>query len=210
MKKLLTLALGLCMILTLAACGDSGNNPADNSNLPSGDTSVPSSSAGTQTPSQVETPTPSDEDGTYEGELDANGKFTRYGIWVYHNFRYEGYFVDGVPNGEGTLYHRTPNEWDNSITGKWVDGYAEGDISYYIFYINRNEGFTFNYSVTKGQSDAQVAAAEKSDYVMDMQYDVFGVPPFVNKKTDPTIPVPDGSGNKQPSTPDTSTATPDP
>lgn len=41
--------------------------------------------------------------GTYEGEL-VDGQRSGWGVWVYENYRYEGWWENDMPNGEGTLH----------------------------------------------------------------------------------------------------------
>ncbi len=69
----------------------------------------------------------------YVGELDEGGKRTGFGTWVHQNYRYEGYWENDMPNGQGTLYCAL-DTYDPAVSlvqGNWVDGLAEGDVTYY-------------------------------------------------------------------------------
>ena len=99
---------------------------------------APTPDPGTSIPSD-EPPSPDPTDtsgGTYEGEYNASGQRHGYGIWTYYNYRYEGSWTNGMPNGEGTLYRVSMTRWtDNidyelrtSIGGHWVNGFANGTI----------------------------------------------------------------------------------
>ncbi|MDR0220668.1 MAG: FecR domain-containing protein [Lachnospiraceae bacterium] len=56
----------------------------------------------------------SQADGVFAGDIETLGNYTGWGVWIYHNFRYEGYFVDGEPNGEGILYQARPSRPDDA------------------------------------------------------------------------------------------------
>jgi len=131
MIKLLTLGIALFAVLSLTTCGGA-STPSDppNNTLPQQNQNDRSHGDNGTAP----TPYPFDEEllsgGIYEGELDANGRFTGYGVWIYYSNRYEGYFVDGLPNGEGTL-HLSNDAWDVSTTytGTFINGSAQGLVT---------------------------------------------------------------------------------
>jgi len=99
---------------------------------------IPNTETSNQQQGQQETDTPSLiniylSEGTYEGELDENGLFTGWGVWNYYNTRYEGYFENGMPNGEGTFYITGNDDADVVLTiiqGIWIDGLANNEIKY--------------------------------------------------------------------------------
>ena len=219
MKKLLALTVALIMAQTFAACGgsnDDGKNttpPVSNTPNDGGDTPQPTN-------------------GICEGELDANGKYTGWGIWIYHNFRYEGYFVGGAPNGEGTLYEaRVPSAASPGISaspsevivqGQWLDGLGSGSITL----TEVHEGFTnvFAFDVQNGEttkSEELVGVCSGANVSTQAVYLPIrqgelraAVPPWGSIGTDSSIPAPAGSGTNvppvstTPSTPSTSDPTP--
>ena len=69
----------------------------------------------------------------YEGETDANGLRSGYGTWIYHNFRYDGYWENDMPNGEGVLYQALDDhtEFISVTRGTFTDGLANGEVTYY-------------------------------------------------------------------------------
>ena len=75
----------------------------------------------TNTPGGTNSPVEIDG-GLYEGEWDANGKRSGYGVWLYHNYRYEGYWENDMPNGEGTLYSFPYAQWGNTSTMNIIQG----------------------------------------------------------------------------------------
>jgi hypothetical protein len=237
MKKLPLLMLALVLALTLAACGGGNTTsttpPANNNptNTPAVNTPSGNDNANTpadSTPSvndntlQVHNPAPTDtslpDGGTFEG--DANG----YGVWIYHNNRYEGYFVDGVPNGEGVLYaaYECTGSHDGNTfhatlvvtRGTFVNGYAHGMITYSLYHCN-GMITTWNLEMDMGYSvkpNEPMTAIDGESTIILGADDLMAVPPFVeNVYTDPNIAPPDASS--LPSTPDTTTpgtSTPDP
>ena len=67
----------------------------------------------------------------YSGNFEM-GVSTGYGIETFKNGqRYEGYFKDNKPNGEGTL--NFSGEWEGDrIVGEFKDGKADGEAVYYF------------------------------------------------------------------------------
>ena len=147
----------------------------------------------------------SDEyNGIFEGELDENGNFTGWGIWTYRNFRYEGYFVDGVPNGEGTLYEaRVPPEQRREgvtyfiliiISGVFENGVVNGEITDIR---HREDGkiHHWSYSVTHGvPQDGIVGYCSDCSASLQLAdgHIVGGVPPWADVVTNPSVPAPQG------------------
>ncbi|MDR2547301.1 MAG: hypothetical protein LBC96_07310 [Lachnospiraceae bacterium] len=150
-----------------------------------------------------------DDDGIYIGELDANGRFTGWGIWLYHNFRYEGYFSDGLPNGEGVLYRANAEpanlDADSSYAmivitqGAFVDGYAHGMVKHTWIH-NTNSVSTWNIEMNMGHSTiigeeiwGTVLVEGRPDVSLIVSADyLLGVPPFVEGIfTNPDITPPD-------------------
>ncbi|MDR2598756.1 MAG: hypothetical protein LBC73_00580, partial [Oscillospiraceae bacterium] len=158
MKKILVISLVfVALSVALTACGfidlsglfGRGNDDSD------------IGSNGSGTASNDDKSTRNSGDGIYEGELDENGKFTGWGIWLYHNFRYEGYFVDGLPNGEGVLSCASvrPSDLDTNYSyatiiiteGTFVDGYAHGMIKH-TWYLDSGNANTWNFETNMGYS----------------------------------------------------------
>ncbi|MCL2628997.1 MAG: hypothetical protein FWD44_09945 [Oscillospiraceae bacterium] len=217
MIKILLLNLILFTTLSLVNCGGSAGapteppsgNPSQNQTDPNqpGDNSNPGSSLSDNDNVSAPTPHSFDEtllnEGTYDGEIDANGKFTGWGVWVYHNIRYEGYFENGVPNGEGALYVNIPlpvpfdphNQSGDSyleVRGTFVNGSAHGLITYIVMFHEGSlatEGsgpFKLHFDVDMGVPVAVRDASQSSDVIFTsdcggltshISY-VGGVPPF--------------------------------
>jgi len=128
-KKVLFTALVITLLaLLFTGCGDD-NRQTENDTPPSVETEQPTPE--TQDTSQQGTPAPEPSGidlsgGTYEGELDANGLFTGWGIWIYENHRYEGWFANGMPNGSGTL--DITFEPDTSVDAYYISWKHEGNF----------------------------------------------------------------------------------
>ncbi|MCL2628239.1 MAG: hypothetical protein FWD44_06055 [Oscillospiraceae bacterium] len=133
MIKILLLNLILFTTLSLVNCAGSAGAPTD----------PPSGNPSQNQTDPIPTPYPFDEalleEGIFDGELDVNGKFTGWGVWIFYSTRYEGYFVDGLPNGEGILYtsNEKPQPFNpethayvptTTYKGTFVNGYAHGLI----------------------------------------------------------------------------------
>lgn len=219
----LAFVLALIMALTLAACG--GNNDTPNS----GD--APTTNVTTPPPSDNGDTADTNDEGTYEGDTDASGQRSGYGVWTYHNFRYEGNWENDMPNGEGTLFEAVefPSIYIANIVatkGNWVDGYADGEITWTLFFADTGTR-TFNFTVANGHvpEDIDVKPIENpvDEEIRTLrpgsnEYSdgIFGVPPFVDGVyTVPDIAPPSGMDAiaSIPDTPDTSsvpdTSTPD-
>ena len=148
MIKILLFNLILLTTLSLVNCGGAGaptdppsGNPAQNQTdptaTPNNDTNNPQGQD-----NDNELALRMKELGTYEGETDANGLFSGYGVWEFEwvmrdnkEFeglsRYEGYFENGVPNGEGTLFVLSYfNNVETLIRGTFINGYAHGMVEW--------------------------------------------------------------------------------
>lgn len=131
-----------------------------------------------------------DGSGVYEGEYDSNGKRSGYGVWIYHNIRYEGYWENDLPNGEGVMYvgvEGIESQYpDGSFTEgdsymayrsyhcKWIDGYADGVIVEHVAYrtgynpdIDPNVYYEGQYSVVNGYLPADPEYTEVDYYWND-------------------------------------------
>lgn len=131
-----------------------------------------------------------DGSGVYEGEYDASGKRSGYGVWIYHNIRYEGYWENDLPNGGGVMYvgvEGIESQYpDGSFTEqgsymayrsyhcKWIDGYADGDIVEHVAYrtgynpdIDPNVYYEGQYSVVNGYLPADSEYTEVDFYWYD-------------------------------------------
>lgn len=148
------------------------------------------------------------KDGEYEGETDADGVYNGFGVWVYHNFRYEGYFKDGLPNGDGVLYQAKPMPADREdnllyaatvITqGTFINGYANGPVAH-TWYMEQGDVHTWRFEMDMGYSTMigrQVIADDGvTDLTVDADY-LIAVPPFAdNVHTYPNISAPRGESN---------------
>ncbi|MDR2569959.1 MAG: hypothetical protein LBD23_06640 [Oscillospiraceae bacterium] len=211
MKKILVISLVfVALSVALTACGfidlsDLFGRGTDDSDV-----------VGSNDPNTVSNDDRSTEnrsDGIYEGQLDENGKFTGWGIWLYHNFRYEGYFVDGLPNGEGVLYRANAEpanlDADSSYAmiiiteGTFVDGYAHGMVRHTWIH-NTNSTSIWNIDMNMGYSTiigeeiwGTVLVEGRPDVSLILSADyLLGVPPFVEGiATNPDIAPPDSMGN---------------
>jgi len=146
------------------------------------------------------TSTPDDEllatallDGTYEGELDANGKFTGFGVWTYYYYRYEGNFANGIPNGQGSLYMSIGCDgvhdfgMSHAMTiisqGTFVNGYLHGPIIY-TWHMCTGETITWNFTMDMGYStiinESIIADNGMSDLTM-YEDNLIAVPPFIKE-----------------------------
>ncbi len=183
MKRLIALAFALCVVVSLAGCGVSIND------ILSSFTAPPSSSAAAEAQDLYAASQDSAEDGRgeYEGERDAGGLRSGYGVWVYENFRYEGYWENGMPNGEGTLYESvTPGNEPGmhyavqTITeGNWVDGFADGEIVH-TFCMEDGQNHTWGFPVAMGYP-AGALVVYTADGLTDLTLaadSLFGVPPW--------------------------------
>lgn len=148
----------------------------------------------------------SQQGNVFVNDLDAVGNFTGWGVWVYHNFRYEGYFENGIPNGEGTLFEARipPDERQEGHTyfvlikvdGLFVNGFANGNISDTRVL---EDGIThfWNYNVEQGMAEEGVV-----DYCSNCSASLFlaegtivgGVPPWAGVSVNPSVPAPEGTG----------------
>ena len=201
--KILSLIFILAISLNLTACGGKSSI----GNILSDTTPPPSSEISNQTEEpnqqqgQQETDTPSTviidlSEGTYEGELDENGLFTGWGVWNYpkYNIRYEGYFENGAPNGEGTMYEYPDDYWVHvTQQGQWVNGIAHGELkisAYGLYGENRDKEQieTVVFEVVNGSTPSNIIVPVETN--MEINIDnpptmeissesVYGVPPWV-------------------------------
>ena len=99
---------------------------------------TPTITSGTET-TQTENASPELDGGSYEADI-LNGTRHGWGVWTYRNYRYEGWWENGLPNGEGTLYkiHNLPVErderytyaLDDNVSGFFTDGTITGEAPY--------------------------------------------------------------------------------
>jgi len=80
-----------------------------------------------------------EDEGTYEGEYDADGKRNGWGTWVYQSALYAGNWEDDMPNGEGTLYISISFEGEDYkkeeiIHGNWLNGFLSGAVEWAYIY----------------------------------------------------------------------------
>jgi len=140
-------------------------------------------------------------DGTYEGELDANGKFTGYGVWAYHQYRYEGDFANGFPNGTGSLQismvcggHDDGMRCAILITthGTFVNGYAHGPITH-VWNFCTGHIATWNYVVDMGYptETGRIASSDDDPHFLMLREDsLISVSPFAGDRTHRNTPRP--------------------
>lgn len=68
-----------------------------------------------------------------------NGKRHGYGVWAYENYRYEGWWENDSPNGQGTLYENLeidealPTDMydqivEKAVTGNFIDGTIDDSV----------------------------------------------------------------------------------
>ena len=150
MKKILMLTLVILLTLTVVACGNatSQNNPSDNNTPPPGQienpTPTPDNDSNSDTSSgdsnndiieQPQSQVPDDvlANGLFDGDLDINGLFAGWGVWIFYNdekdreYTYEGHWINGMPNGGGTLYIRYGGI-EYVTQGNFVNGFAHGSV----------------------------------------------------------------------------------
>ena len=185
MKKIISVILILIITISLAACSTPGSNINDNRNPNTPSTNGNLGSSG---------------DGAYEGEYDADGKRSGYGVWLYHNYRYEGHWKNDLPNGEGILYvslATQPNIVYDVFEGNWVDGLAHGSITLNAVMppYDNTSFFIFDVNMGTPLEERIIAIDDEYETRRDISGKTFGVPPFANVPTDPSLlPInPDGS-----------------
>ena len=99
---------------------------------------------------------------TYKGGLDANGNRSGYGELYMQGITllYAGYWENGVPNGEGTMYGAGGGFGfhEDYLKGTFVNGFAHGDVT---LYVNRGDDATFSFTLDMGTGkDEEVANNE--------------------------------------------------
>jgi len=139
--------------------------------------------------------------GIYEGEYDADGKRSGWGEWVYHNFRYIGYWENDMPNGEGTLYraYQAPENPEPGsypvmivVTGSWINGFADGEISL-DWHMDFGTVLTWHFNIENGyttQDEVVIAENGVSDHTLKAGVLIAGVPPWADVVIDSTIDAP--------------------
>jgi len=123
-----------------------------------------------------------------------------FGIWEYHNYRYEGNFQNGKPNGSGTLYighAESTGLLASVIDGYWVDGIADGEISLHMLYINPNiDVNTYDFAVVNGSVPTEITVTSNNGNgsITIIKPDIlYGVPPWADVKTNPNVAPPGGA-----------------
>ena len=167
---------------------------------------TPAGNLETPSPSPVPSPTPEPPDlfadGTYIGEYDSNGKRSGYGTGIYHNYRYEGYWENDMPNGEGVLGAAAGQIIDRQpdanyaevgvVHAYWIDGLAYGTVSL-TWHMEDGQVYTWvfdvygGYPVNEESVDSYVGEATLS---LTRDWLVAGVPPWSDIDTDPEAPAP--------------------
>jgi len=180
--KIVSLIFMLILSFNMVACGGKssiGNMLGDNT------TTV-------GTPNQSQGENKSSSLGTVEGAPQSG-----FGIFTYHNFRYEGNFENGKPNGRGVLYWLESDHAMQQVTGEWINGYADGEIEYIVISLNSPNIWTYVFSVENGRVPTAIAVQPlETSQAMDFTPDrLFGVPPWVEVRTNPNMEPPAGSGN---------------
>ena len=132
------------------------------------------------------------QEGTFFGEKDNNGRFIGWGVWTYHNFRYEGYFLDGAPSGEGTLteYYTVepgfPNSGESieiSISGTFSYGRANGTATGIWYYPNRGEQHYFSFLLNDGYIASESEECTDCGIIYSFSNEPLygGVPPWASR-----------------------------
>jgi len=174
--KIISLIFILILSLNMVACGGKssiGNILSDTTPPPSSET--PNQSYGGNETIPLGAVDGAPQDG--------------WGTWVYHNYRYEGFFKNGLPNGEGVLssqHGHTVKE----ISGNWVDGYADGEIIYKSTPTSTMTPRTFVFTVENGRvpSAINVFSLEENGMIeLTPENYLIGVPPWAEVDTDPTL-----------------------
>jgi len=120
------------------------------------------------------------KDGKYEGELDENGKFTGWGIWIYTDFEtyyFEGFFENGVPNGSGTLTITNPdNVYTRILEATFIDGLAHGMV-HFTGVIPNESNMVFEFEINMGiPTEYEIVNAQ--GYTLHTEPGIWGVPPW--------------------------------
>ncbi len=68
--------------------------------------------------------------GEYDGERDAYGLRSGYGVWEYGRVTYEGYWANGRPNGHGKLTANWNANAMHIYEGEFIDGVPNGSITH--------------------------------------------------------------------------------
>lgn len=150
----------------------------------------------------IPTPTRGIEFGQYTGEKNAAGEPHGQGVWIFDNYRYEGSFVNGVPEGEGTMVeaNEPPTEQQPSqiyvdivmVKGQWSKGFGTGKIELTWKLLSGQEE-TWKIDVVDG-CVSEGGQFESEQDSTPMQFDagtcIAGIPPWAPIITNPDLPAP--------------------
>ena len=100
---------------------------------------------------------PSNEASYYEGDM-TDGMRHGYGVWTYENYRYEGWWENDMPSGQGTLYETLeidstlPDMYDQtletSLAGNYIDGAIHGSVIE-MWYMTSGKEHRFSFELDK-------------------------------------------------------------
>jgi hypothetical protein len=113
-----------------------------------------------------------------------------FGIWAYGDFRYEGEWKDGKPNGQGTLYeplsppaNKNPDmsyPLEITLFGNYTDGFANGPMAM-VWYMDNGQSHTWHFTAAMGYAIEKEVYSSTSEASYEFSSDdVFGVPPWIN------------------------------
>gem|GEM_PF-2127610 len=174
------------------------NGENDPEKISSGDMNTPEQSP---TPSATTIPDVF-QDGIYVGEYDANGKRSGYGVGAYHNYRYEGYWENDMPNGEGVLKSTVGEIVDRqpdiiyaevvTVHAYWTDGLAYGTVVL-TWYMEDGQACIWYFDVDGGYpKNEESVQSTIGDATLSLTKDwlIAGVPPWADVITNPLAPPP--------------------
>jgi hypothetical protein len=133
---------------------------------------------------------------TYDGERDASGRRSGYGVWTYHYenhsshyIRYEGKWSNDAPNGWGRLYamSQSIDSWGSGnqtpervLEGNFANGIAYGMVKLTQYYDNGDVA-VWTFELQDGlpiQGLGQVKCPDTGLILSFRHSDVYGVPPW--------------------------------
>ena len=181
-KRLIALIFVINLVFILTSCGGNSNTPTTSvsTSTPEAITSEPATANSNSDVAPIVSDTENDDGlssdivmpdgGSFEGDM--NG----YGTWKYANYTYEGELLNGIPNGEGTLSLISAVDGELVITIKstWIDGYADGEITY----VQGNNAPAV-FPVSRGVPAVTQPTNAGSIGVALSEEDLIGVPPWV-------------------------------